>query len=80
MVVGKAHDDKENGQDDKASHLDGLATESVDCGDRYPVAGDGTGQYDDQVAHGSVVQKLVDAGDGLGVCSVANGFENNSVV
>lgn len=80
MTVGEAHYNEESGQDDEPSHLDGLATEGVDCGDRHPVSRDGTGQDDDQVSHGGVVQKLVDTGERLGVCSVADGFENNGVI
>lgn len=59
-LVGETNDDKNNGQDDEADQLDGLAADGVDGGDRHPVAGDGTRTDQDQVTDGVLVEDLVD--------------------
>lgn len=78
MVVGKTHDDEENGQDSKASQLKGLATDGIDSGHREPVTRDGSSEHDDQVAHGGVVEVLVSRRSSIG--RVANSAKDGGVV
>lgn len=80
LVEGEAHDDEENGQDDEATHLDGLAANGVNGGDGDPVARDGTGEDNDDVADGGVVEELVDVGDGVARGGETDGLENGTVV
>lgn len=55
VVVGEAHDAEDDGEDDEAADLDGLATDGVDEGYGYPVSRYGAGADDDQVPDGCVV-------------------------
>ena len=55
MVVGEAHDDEEDGEDDESAHLNGLPAEGVKSGDRDPIPGDRTGKNDDHVTDSGVV-------------------------
>lgn len=80
VMVSKAHDNEENGKNDETSHLDGLATESINGGHRNPVAGNGTSTDDDDVADSSVVEELVNVLDVARGGRVANGLENSTVV
>lgn len=59
LVVGEAHDDEEDGEDGETHQLDRLAADGVDRGHGHPVARDRTGQDNDEVADGGVVEVLV---------------------
>lgn len=59
VVVCETDDAEEDGQNDEAHQLDRFAADGVDQGDRHPVAGDGAGANDDQIADGLVVEGLV---------------------
>lgn len=59
FVVGEADDDKDDCQDDEAEELDRFAADGVDGRDRDPVAWDGAGDGDDQVADGGAAEDLV---------------------
>lgn len=80
LVVSKAHDNEEDGEDDETSHLDRLAAESINGGNRDPVARDGTSQDDDDVADSGVVEKLVDVLDVARRGRVADSLKNGTVV
>ena len=62
FVVGEADNAEEDGEDDEAHQLDGLAADGVDRRDGDPVARDGAGADDDQVADGGVAEDVVDVG------------------
>ena len=62
FVVGEADDAEEDSQDDEAHQLDGFAADGVDGRDGNPVARDGAGADDDQVADGGVAEDVVDVG------------------
>ena len=76
VVVCEADDDEEDGQDGEAHQLDGFPADGVDGGDGDPVAGDGAGADDDQVANGRVAEDAVDVVT-LGVADCA---QNNGVI
>ena len=66
LVVRKTHDDEENGKDGETTQLDGLAADCVDGRYGDPVTGDGTGEHNDQVTNGRVVEVLVSRGGASG--------------
>jgi len=57
--VHEAHYGEEDGEDSEAHELDGLAADGVDCCYGHPIAGNGTGENNNHVADGGVVQVLV---------------------
>lgn len=59
LIVGKAHDDEENGQESESAKLDGLATNCIDCGNCDPVSRNSAGKNDDQVSNCGVQEELV---------------------
>jgi hypothetical protein len=78
VVVGKTHDDEEDSQDSEAGKLKGLATNGIDCGHREPVSRHGTGENNDQVADGGVVEVFVCRCRSSG--GVADDIEDGGVV
>lgn len=76
LVVGKSNDDEEDGQNGKAHELNRLATNRVDRGDSHPVAWNGAGADNDQVADSSVAEDVVH----IAAAGIANGTENDRVV
>ena len=76
LVVGKSNDDEENGQHSKAHELDWLSADGIHGSDSNPVPWNGTSADDDEVAHGGVVEDLVDVRS-LGV---PNSLQNDRVV
>ena len=60
FVVSEADDAEEDGEDDETHQLDGFAADGVDGCDSDPVARDGAGADDDQVADGGVAEDVVD--------------------
>ena len=58
MMISEADTDEEDGQGGEAHELDGLPTDGVDGGDGDPIAGDGTGADQDQVADGVLAEDL----------------------
>ena len=83
LVVAEAHDTEENCEDDEAHELDGLAAPGVDEEEGSPVAGNETGDDDDEVTDGDVPEVLVD-GSGTGERLVGgtetDGVEDDGVV
>ena len=57
-MISEADTDEEDGQGGEAHELDGLPTDGVDGGDGDPIAGDGTGADQDQVADGVLAEDL----------------------
>jgi hypothetical protein len=80
VEVGETHDSEQDGQDDETAELDGLAANGVNGSNRDPVSRDGTGQNDNQVTNGGVVEELVDVADGLAAGGETNDLENLSIV
>ena len=76
LVVGEADDAEENGEDCKASKLDGLAANGIDSSNGDPVAGDGTRADDDQITDGRVAEDFVHVTSS----SIADGSQNDGVV
>lgn len=76
FVVGEADDDKDDGEDGEAHELDGLAADGVNRRHRDPVAWDGAGADNDQIADGGVVEDLIH----VVTLGVANGGQNDGVV
>lgn len=56
----KTDDDEQDCQEDKASQLDWLAPDGIDCGYSDPVPRDGTSADQDQVSNGVAVESFVD--------------------
>lgn len=76
VVVSEAENDEDDGEEGEAHELNGLATDGVDESDGDPVAWDGAGADDDEVADGGVVEDFVD-----GVAAgVADGSQDDAVV
>ncbi len=59
FVVGKADDDEEDGEDGETHELDGLSADGIHGGDGDPITRNGTGQSDDEVANGGVVEDMI---------------------
>lgn len=78
MIIGKAHDGEEDGEDDETTQLDGLSAEGVQSSNRYPVAGNRTSKDDDHISDSSVVQHFIGASGVLR--RVADRFQNVGVV
>ena len=76
LVVGEADDAEDDGEDEEASKLDGFAADGIHGRDRHPIAGDGTGTDEDDVAHCSAVENLVE----IRSTGVTNGGEDDGVV
>ncbi len=76
VVIVESNDNEEDGQDSEASELDRFAADGVDGRHGHPVAGDGTGADDDQVANSGVAEDLID----VVALGVADGLKNDGVV
>jgi len=59
LVVQLTHDAEEDGQEREAHQLDRLAADGIDERDGHPVARNGAGADEDQVADGDVAVVLV---------------------
>jgi len=55
LIIPKAHDDEEDGEDDEAHELDGLAAPGVDEEEGDPVTWDKTCGGEDEIADTDVV-------------------------
>ena len=60
LVICEAHADEKASEHDETHKLDGLASPNVDESEGDPVSGDETGDREDQVPDGDVVQVPVD--------------------
>lgn len=59
-MVGETDDAEDDGKDEEAADLDGLAPQRVDQENRCPVTRDAASADQDQVADGIVPKDLVD--------------------
>lgn len=76
VVVGEADDDEQHGQDDEAHELDRFAADGVNCGHGHPVARNGSGADNDQVAYCGVAEDAIH----IGSLGVANCLKDDGVV
>lgn len=74
VVVGESPNKEEDGENDEADELEGLATDGVDGSYGKPVARNGSSTDEDTVASGEVVELMVDSSS----TSIADGCENGS--
>jgi len=65
LIISKAHDDEEDGEDDEAHELDGFAAPGVDEEEGDPVPWDETCGGEDEISDTDVVQIVVDGADTL---------------
>lgn len=76
LVVAKAHDAEDDGENRETAELDRFTTDGIASSDRDPVTGNGTGTDQDQVARSNVEESFV----GVGTLAIANGCKNRSVI
>lgn len=76
LVVAKAHDAEDDGENRETTELDRFTTDGIASGDRDPVTRNGTSTDQDQVAGSDVEQSFV----GVGAFAIANGLKNSGVV
>ena len=83
LVVTETEDTEEDGERDETHELDGLAAPGVNEEEGCPVAGDETGDDDDEVTDGGVPEVLVDGSGtskGLVGSTETDGVEDDGVV
>lgn len=76
VVVGEANHHKDDGQEDKAHHLNGLAADCVNGCDSHPISRDGACTDEDEIADGRVVEDVVH----VRTPGIANGGEDDRVI
>lgn len=76
LVISETDDDEDNGQNSETHKLNGLATDGIDSSNCNPVARDGAGTGDDQVANCSVVKDFVD----VVTLGISDGSQNDGIV
>jgi|TARA_R110002003_G_scaffold52_13_gene4446 hypothetical protein len=74
VVVGETPNTKEDGEQDEADELEGLAADGVNSGNGEPVAWNGASANQDAVSCGKVVELVVDSC----AATVPNGLEDSS--
>jgi hypothetical protein len=60
IMIDESNDAEENGQDDKATHLNGFAANSVDGSHADPITRNNASNRNNQVSDRDIVQAVVD--------------------
>jgi hypothetical protein len=73
VIVGESPDDEQNGQEDEADELQGLAADCVNGSNREPVTRDGSSADEDAVTSSKVEKFVVDGS----TATVADGLKDS---